>query len=203
MFTGLVEEMGRIAGVEERAADRRVWIAASRVLEDAHQGASIAVDGCCLTVVRLEPGRFAVDAVPETLRRTTLGERREGDPINLERPLQLGDRLGGHLVQGHVDGVGEIAAVVQEGEGRRVTVSLPPSLSRFVAEKGSVAIDGVSLTVAGGSGVLCEIAYIPHTLEVTVAGLYTPGRRVNLEVDLIARYVARLLEESGVGGRVA
>ncbi|HEY2955310.1 MAG TPA: riboflavin synthase [Candidatus Eisenbacteria bacterium] len=204
MFSGIVEEVGRIADLEERAprgAGRRLWIAARRVLEDAREGDSIAVSGCCLTVVGVEPGRFAVEAVPETLSRTTLGEWREGEPVNLERALRLDQRIGGHLVQGHVDGVGEIRAVAEEGEGRRVTLGLPKALARFVAEKGSLAVDGVSLTVAAANGASCEIALIPHTLRVTVAGAYAPGRRVNLEVDLVARYLARLLEGAGSAGR--
>jgi len=160
MFTGLVEELGRVQSVENRAAGRRFWIAASRVLEDAHVGDSLSCSGCCLTAVAVEPGRFAVEAVPETLRLTTLGGWREGTKVNLERSLRLSDRLGGHLVQW----------------------------------KGSLAVDGVSLTVAGLTDAACEIAYIPHTLAVTSAGSYAPGTRVNLEVDLLARYLARLLE---------
>jgi len=194
MFTGLVEELGRVQSVEERPAGRRFWIAASRVLEDARVGDSLACSGCCLTAVAVEPGRFAVEAVPETLRLTTLGDWRAGTAINLERSLRLSDRLGGHLVQGHVDGVGEVRARVPEGDGSRVTIGLPAPLARFVALKGSLAVDGVSLTVAGLTDSMCEIAYIPHTLAVTSAGTYTPGTRVNLEVDLLARYLARMLE---------
>jgi riboflavin synthase len=203
MFTGLVEEIGRLEAIEPRGEGRRLVFGAACVLEDAHEGDSIAVDGCCLTVVALEPGRFAVEAVPETLRRTTLGGRRAGDPVNLERPLRAGDRLGGHLVQGHVDGVGEVVAMIPEGDGRRLTLRIPPPLARFVAEKGSIAVDGVSLTVAACEGERCEIALIPHTLAATVAGAYAAGRRVNLEVDLVARYVARLLEDSSAQRRNA
>jgi riboflavin synthase len=204
MFSGIVEETGRIAKVEERAggAGRRLWIAARRVLEDARVGDSIAVSGCCLTAVAVEPGRFAVEAVPETLSRTTLGAWREGDAVNLERALRLDQRIGGHLVQGHVDGVGEVRGVSQEGEGRRLGLSLPSGLARFVAEKGSLAVDGVSLTVAAADGAACEIALIPHTLRATVAGSYAPGTRVNLEVDLVARYLARLFDEAGAPGRL-
>jgi riboflavin synthase len=195
MFTGLVEELGRVQSVEERPAGRRFWIGASRVLEDARVGDSISCSGCCLTAVAVEPGRFAVEAVPETLRLTTLADWRAGTAINLERSLRLSDRLGGHLVQGHVDGVGEVRARTPEGDGARVTIALPASLARFVAHKGSLAVDGVSLTVAGLTDSGCEIAYIPHTLAMTSAGSYVPGSRVNLEVDLLARYLARLLEE--------
>jgi riboflavin synthase len=205
MFSGIVEEVGRVTGVEERphasGGGRRLWIAAGRVLEDARVGDSIAVSGCCLTAVAVESGRFAVDAVPETLARTTLGAWREGEAVNLERSLRLDQRLGGHLVQGHVDGVGEVRTMSREGEGFRLGLSLPGPLARFVAEKGSLAVDGVSLTVAGCDGASCTIALIPHTLRVTIAGAYAEGRRVNLEVDLVARYLARLLDETGVPGR--
>jgi riboflavin synthase len=194
MFTGLVEELARVQSVEERPAGRRFWIAARRVLEDAAVGDSIACSGCCLTAVAVEPERFAVEAVPETLRLTTLGDWRPGSAINLERSLRLSDRLGGHLVQGHVDGVGEVRARVAEGDGARVTIAFPTALARFVAMKGSLAVDGVSLTVAGLTDSSCEIAYIPHTLGMTSAGSYGPGTRVNLEVDLLARYLARMLE---------
>jgi riboflavin synthase len=197
MFTGLIEELGRVAAVEERPAGRRFWIEAALVLEDARIGDSIACCGCCLTAVAVEPGRFAVEAVPETIARTTLGDWRSGTAVNLERSLRLGERLGGHLVQGHVDAVGEVTAVAPEGDGCRVTLSLPRELHRFVALKGSLSVDGVSLTVAGLTDAGCEIAYIPHTLAVTTAGRYRPGTRVNLEVDLLARYLARMLETTG------
>ena len=199
MFTGIVEELGRVAAVEERPAGRRLWIAASTVLEGAAVGDSIAHAGCCLTVVAIADGRYAVEAVPETLRLTTLGEWREGDAVNLERSLRLEQRLGGHLVQGHVDGVGEVLDVRPEGDGRRVVLAVPADLRRFVAHKGSLSVDGVSLTVAALTDTGCEIAYIPHTLAVTSAGDYRPGRRVNLEVDLLARYAVRWLEVSGGG----
>ena len=202
MFTGLVEETGRIERIEE-SGGRRFWIAAARVLEDARVGDSLALNGCCLTAVAVEPGRFAVEAVPETLRCTTLGSWREGERVNLERPLRLDQPLGGHLVQGHVDGVGVVRSAADEGEGRRVGFELPGALARFVAEKGSLAVDGVSLTVAACEGAVCEIAFIPHTLRVTVAGEYQPGRRVNVEVDLIARYLARLLDEADLPRRGA
>ena len=197
MFTGLVEEQGRVHAAEERPDGRRLWISAVLVLSDAKVGDSIACSGCCLTAVAVEPARFAVEAVPETLRRTTLGGWRIGSAVNLERSLRLGDRLGGHLVQGHVDGVGEVLAVRPEGYGRRVTLALPAELLRYVALKGSLCVDGVSLTVAGLTDSGCEIAYIPHTLAATSAGDYAPGTRVNLEVDLLARYLARLLEKPG------
>lgn len=194
MFTGLVEELGRVARVEERPAGRRFWIEAGRVLEGTRVGDSIACSGCCLTAVEVAAGGFAVEAVPETLARTTLGGWQPGTRVNLERSLQLGERLGGHLVQGHVDAVGEVLAVTAEGDGRRVAIALPAEIRRFVPLKGSLAVDGVSLTVAGLTATGCEIAYIPHTLAVTTAGDYARGAHVNLEVDLLARYLARLLE---------
>ncbi len=197
MFTGLVEERGRVERIEERPAGRRLWIEARLVTSDARVGDSLAVSGCCLTLVEVEPGRFGVEAVPETLRRTTLGELARGDEVNLERALKPDQRLGGHLVQGHVDGVGEVTEVRPEGEGRRVTIALPAALAPLVAEKGSLAVDGVSLTVAACGERWCEIAYIPHTLALTTAGRYVAGRHVNLEADLVARYVARLLEAGG------
>ncbi len=207
MFTGIVEEMGRVHRIEERPGHprearvgRRFWFAAEKVLADAEVGSSIAVSGVCLTVVALEPGRFSVDAVPETLSRTILGGLRVGDAVNLERPLTLEQRLGGHLVQGHVDGVGEVLAVLPEGDGVRVTIAIPPPLRRYVAEKGSLAVDGVSLTIARAEDDRCDVALIPHTLKVTTSGGYASGTRVNLEVDLLARYLARLLDESGTGG---
>ncbi|MBI1798721.1 MAG: riboflavin synthase [Candidatus Eisenbacteria bacterium] len=200
MFTGLVEEMGRIEKLEARPQGRRYWISASRVREDAGPGDSVAINGCCLTIVGLTPGSFEVEAVPETLRRTTLGALEPGEPVNLERSLRFDQRLGGHLVQGHVDDVAEVRRVVPEGNGRRITLAVPRPLLRYVAEKGSIAVDGVSLTVAALVPEGCEIAYIPHTLAVTVAGAYAPGRRVNLEVDLIARYLARLTDVAGVEG---
>ena len=195
MFTGLVEEVGTVERVEPRDGGRWLWIAARRVLEDARPGESLAVNGCCLTAVEVQPSGFAVEAVTETLSRTTLGGWTPGEQVNLERALRLDQRLGGHLVQGHVDGVGEVVAIEDEGQGKRVKLSVPGPLARFVTEKGSLAVDGVSLTVASARGATCEVALIPYTIAATVAGRYRPGRRVNLEVDLVARYLARILEE--------
>jgi riboflavin synthase len=201
VFTGLVEELGIVQSAESRPDGRRFWIGAVRVMDGMQVGDSIACSGCCLTAVAVEPGRFAVEAVPETLRCTTLSGWDAGTAVNLERSLRFGDRLGGHLMQGHVDATGTVLAVAPEGDGRRVTLELPPELRRFVAWKGSLAVDGVSLTVAGLADSACEIAYIPHTLAVTSAGRYAAGTRVNLEVDLLARYLARMLDTAGEGPR--
>jgi riboflavin synthase len=203
MFTGLIEEMGTIESVEDRAPGQRIRVRASAVLSDARVGDSLAIDGCCLTVVERDAERFAVEAVPETLARTTLGDRKAGDRVNLERALRLDQRLGGHLVQGHVDGVGVVRSIAREGDGVRMMIEIPAAIARFVAEKGSLAVDGVSLTVARDLGDGCEIALIPHTLSHTTAGSYRAGRRVNLEVDLVARYLARLLDESGTSRRTS
>lgn len=203
MFSGLVEGTGTIVDIEERQSGRRFWVEAPAIVSGEKIGDSLALDGCCLTLIAIEGGRAAVEAVPETLARTTLGSWQAGRRVNLERAMRLDQRLGGHLVQGHVDGVGTIASVTPEGDGRRIAIDLPPAVTRFVAEKGSLAVDGVSLTVARAGGARCEIALIPHTLAVTVAGAYAAGHRVNLEADLIARYLARLLDETGATGRPA
>jgi len=196
MFTGIVERMGTVASVEPRDGGLRLAIAAPGWTDTA-PGDSIAVNGCCLTVVDCSRAGFAFDVVPESVRRTVLGGLAPGDPVNLERPVRLDHRLGGHLVQGHVDGIGTVLEVVPEGEGRRIAIEVPEPIAKFVAEKGSIAIDGASLTVAACSGRRCEVAYIPHTLEVTVAGRYAPGTHVNVEADLMARYAARLVETAG------
>src|SRR5919204_3219866 len=171
MFTGIVEELGAVRAVVRNATGARLEIAASRVLEDAEIGASIAVNGCCLTVVGLGPGWWAADAVEESLRRTCLGALRPGDRVNLERPVRLADRLGGHLVQGHVDGVGMILARAPAGDGSTmVRVQAPDYLLRYVVEKGSIAVDGVSLTVVGVEPGVFSVALIPHTLAATTLG---------------------------------
>jgi riboflavin synthase len=201
LFTGLVEEVGVVERLEEAGGGRRLWIAASRVLADAREGDSLAVNGCCLTAARLDRGCFVADVVPETLARTTVGGWRAGERVNLERSMRLDDRLGGHLVQGHVDGVADVVSVEVEGNGRRVGLRIPAALLRFVAEKGSIAVDGVSLTVASRREDGCDVALVPHTLEATVASDWGAGHRVNVEVDMIARYVARLMEAVPGGAR--
>jgi riboflavin synthase len=194
MFTGLVERLGRVAGAEPRGEGLRLRISAPGWEGDPAVGDSVAVNGCCLTVVEAGATGLAFDVVPESVRRTTLGRLGPGDAVNLERSMRLDQRVGGHLLQGHVDGVGVVAEVIPEGQGRRITFDVPGPLARYVAEKGAIAIDGVSLTVAACAGTRCEVAFIPHTLAFTVAGHYVPGTAVQIEVDLVARYVARLLE---------
>jgi riboflavin synthase len=193
MFTGIVEELGRVRTVEANEGGARLEIDATTVLDDATMGASIAVNGCCLTVVELGDGYWAADAVVETLARTNIGDLRAGDPVNLERPVRLADRLGGHLVQGHVDATGTVVARETQSDGSDlVRFAAPDEVLRYVVHKGSITVDGISLTVAALHDDGFSIAVIPHTLAVTTLGARTPGARVNLEVDLIAKYVERL-----------
>jgi riboflavin synthase len=191
MFTGLVEEMGRV--IERDGA--RLVVSADRVLEDTELGSSVAVNGACLTVVERGPGRLRFDVGPETLARTALGDLGAGDPVNLERPMRLGGMVGGHLVQGHVDGVGLVAAVSRQAETARLTIEWQDrALAALLIPQGSVAVDGVSLTVARLNARDFEIMIIPHTLAVTTLGALSPGRRVNLEMDMIGKYVQRILQ---------
>ena len=201
MFTGIVEELGRVRAVTARAGGARLELTCTVVVADADIGDSIAVNGCCLTVVELGDGWWAADAQIETLDRTTLGTLAPGDPVNLERPLRVGDRLGGHLVLGHVDAVGEVTAVAPLPDGStRVTVRAPEGVARYLVEKGSVTVDGASLTITTvddtGDGAEFGVALIPHTLAVTTLGVRRPGDRVNLEADMIAKHVERLLVTS-------
>ncbi len=190
MFTGIVQSTGRIARIAPREGGARVSVDAGPLASEVRKGDSVAVDGCCLTVVGASGARLEFDAVPETLRRTTLGRRAAGDPVNLELPLRPSDRLGGHFVQGHVDAVSEVVARRAQGDDVVMTFRLPPALQGHVVEKGSVAIDGVSLTVAGVEGGTFSVALIPHTLAATTLGGRAPGDAVNLEGDVLAKYVA-------------
>ena len=193
MFTGIVEELGSVASLD----GTRLRVACSIVADGTPLGASVAVSGVCLTVVDRVAGGLSFDLSEETLRRTALGRLRPGDPVNLERPVTPSARLGGHIVQGHVDGVGEIASIDPLGDGgARLTVEAPRELARYLVEKGSVGVDGVSLTVAALEGVRFSAALIPHTLDVTTFGSARAGDPVNLEVDVVAKYVERLLEEA-------
>jgi riboflavin synthase len=189
MFTGIVREIGTVAAFD----GSRLVVAAPETSEGAALGDSVAVAGVCLTVVEAEEGRLAFDVVPETLSRTVLGSLEEGSTVNLEPSLRVGDQLGGHVVQGHVDGVGRVRSVTPEGEGRRVWIDAPEPVVRYCLEKGSIAVDGVSLTVAGLDDDGFEVALIPHTLGVTTLRRLEPGDGVNLEADVLGKVVERLL----------
>ena len=193
MFTGIVTHIGRVAAIE-RSGDTRFQIATDMEMAAVPLGASIANNGVCLTVVAREAGWFAVQASDETLNCTTLGGWQVGTPVNLERSLRLGDELGGHLVFGHVDGVAEVVSITPVGESLRFEFESPVPFARFIAVKGSVALDGVSLTVNEVTGRRFCINIIPHTQHCTTFGTLKPGQKVNLEVDMLARYVARLSE---------
>jgi riboflavin synthase len=194
MFTGIVEELGRVRSIVPNAGGARIAIEAAAVLDDATIGASIAVNGCCLTVVELGDGHWAADAVVETLARTNLGDLAPGDPVNLERPVRLADRLGGHLVQGHVDAAGTVRGREPQPDASELfRFDAPDEVLRYVVHKGSITVDGISLTVAAVDDDGFQVAVIPHTLAVTTLGARVRGARVNLEVDLIAKYVERLL----------
>jgi riboflavin synthase len=195
MFTGLISDVGAVERVAPRQGGARLTLRPRAMkVEELALGESVACSGCCLTVAERGGGLVSFDAVPETLSRTTISAWRPGTLVNLERALALGDRLGGHIVAGHVDGVGEVLARVPEGQGARLTVSLPAALAPLVAEKGSIAIDGISLTVARAHRDRFEVALIPETLARTTLGAAAPGARVNLEADVVARHVARLVE---------
>ena len=196
MFTGIVQDVGRVVSREARAGDVRLLIAFDRLDPSRFNiGDSICVQGCCLTAVELRDHTFAADVSRESLSLTTLGDLTPGSPVNLEPSLRAGDPLGGHLVSGHVDGIAEISAMSGDARSTRVEISVPPALARYIARKGSVAIDGVSLTVNEVHGAMFGINLIPHTQAVTTLGRLRPGTRVNLEVDQIARYVERLLAD--------
>ena len=193
MFTGLVEEMGWIAQAAERGGLRCLVVEASATLEDLRSGDSIALDGVCLTAVDVDRTSFAVEAVPETLRRTTLGALHPGDYVNLERPLRVCDRLGGHFVLGHIDGVARVVARREQGADVMLDCALPDGLAPYVVEKGSIALAGVSLTVAALQANRLSVALIPETLRRTTLGVIRPAGDLNVEVDVLAKHVAQLL----------
>jgi riboflavin synthase len=193
LFTGLVQGLGRIGAIDRSEEGARVRIETPLVAE-LRAGDSIAVNGVCLSATSLEDGSFAADAMNETLSRTSLGDLAPGAEVNLELPLRAGDRLGGHVVQGHVDGVGAIADVADDGFARRIRIEAPPDLLRYVIEKGSIAVDGVSLTVAALDERSFTVSLIPDTVERTNLGRAAVGDRVNLEVDVLAKYVEKLME---------
>lgn len=197
MFTGIVTDIGRVRSIEQRG-DTRLIIETVYDTATIDMGASISHSGACLTVVDKGPGWFAVEASAETLACTTLGDWREGTPINLERAMKVGDELGGHIVSGHVDGVGQIVARQAEGDSVRFTFEVAMDIARYIAEKGSVALNGVSLTVNEVEGNRFGVNLIQHTLNNTTFGASDLGTRVNVEIDMLARYVARLTETRGL-----
>ena len=200
MFTGIITDLGRVRRLRRGTGPEggcELTIATAYPVDEIALGASIACSGPCLTVIAMEPGAFTVEASAETLARTTLGDWTEGTPINLERALRLGDELGGHLVSGHVDGVARLVERRPEGESIRFTIEAPAELARYIAPKGSVALDGVSLTVNEVEAGRFGVNIIPYTLAHTSLGEARPGQRLNFEIDTIARYVARLLDVSG------
>jgi len=197
MFTGIVQDLGRIRAREPVGGDTRLTIEVGRLdLSRIAEGDSICVQGCCVTVLALSARTFAADLSRETLALTTLGELESGAAVNLEPSLRAGDPLGGHLVSGHVDGIATVIERVPEARSQRLTFEAPATLSRYIARKGSVAIDGVSLTVNEVERNTFGVNLIPHTLAVTTLGALAPGRRVNLEIDPIARYLERLLQDA-------
>jgi riboflavin synthase len=194
MFTGIVTDIGKVRRVQQTNRDRRYEIETAYDLAGVDIGASISHAGCCLTVVEKGDRWFAVEVSGETLDKTTLGQWQAGDPVNLERAARLGDELGGHIVSGHVDGVGEVVSVTPEGGSRRIRIRAPEPLHRFIAPKGSIAVEGVSLTVNEVEGQEFGVNIIPHTWEVTTLGALKAGSKVNLEIDILARYMARWQE---------
>jgi riboflavin synthase len=194
MFTGIVEELGTVAEVQPRPAGARLRVRCRKVMEDMAEGASVAVNGVCLTGVDLSPDGFAADLAPETLRLTNLGDLRPGSPVNLERPLSPQGRLGGHIVQGHVDAAGEFLALETLGaDNWWLRVLYPAELEPYLVIKGSIAVDGISLTIARLEGGAFAVSVIPHTFRNTTLGSYRAGARVNLETDVLAKYVVKLL----------
>ena len=193
MFTGIIEELGSVRSIDERGENARIVIDAHIVTEGTNHGDSIAVNGVCLTALDIKPDSFAADVSRETLSRSTLGRLQPETPVNLERAVTPATRLGGHIVQGHVDGRGQFLAVEDHGESWTVKIKYPPELARYLIFKGSVAVEGISLTIAGLTGEYFDIAIIPKTWEVTNLSQLKPGDDVNLEVDVIGKYVERML----------
>jgi riboflavin synthase len=193
MFTGIVRERGRVAAVRGGAEGMRLVVAAPETMRASSRGDSVAINGVCLTVTDRHDGTLAFQAVPETLERSTLGRLEPGAAVNVEPALRAGEPLGGHIVQGHVDGVGRVRSSAPDGDGRRVWVDVPAELLRYTVEKGSITVEGVSLTVAALDDAGFAVALVPHTLAVTTLGELDEGAEVNLEVDVLAKYVERLL----------
>ena len=192
MFTGIIEELGRVRTVAALAEGKRLVVATEMAQADVQLGESIAINGACMTVVTIDPGELGFDVSAESLRRTTLGTLQPDDAVNLERSLRMGDRLGGHMVSGHVDGTGTVKALRKEGESTIFTLALPPELARFLIEKGSIAVDGISLTCYNCTDDRFDVAVIPHTQAHTTLGTRGIGAPVNLENDLVGKYIAKL-----------
>lgn len=202
MFTGIVEELGTVANLEQRPTGARLRVRCSAVLSDATEGSSIAVNGVCLTALDITDDTFSADLAPETLKRTNLGDLKSGSVVNLERPLLATGRLSGHVVQGHVDGTGEFVSFEALGDDNWwLKIRIPHDLDKYVVFKGSLAIDGISLTVAAVEDRIVSVTIIPHTYELTTLRSYKPGDRVNLECDVLAKYVEKMLSETAVAGR--
>jgi riboflavin synthase len=199
MFTGIIEGMGTICGVRPAGSGKRLIVEADFALEGSKIGDSIAVSGACLTAVRIHGRRFEADLSPETLTKSTFDGARVGDRVNLERAMRLSDRLDGHLVLGHIDGVGVFRGRETTGNSLKVTIDVPPALTRYMILKGSLAVDGISLTLNAVAKDRVSVTVIPHTAAVTTVGLKAPGARVNLEVDLIGKYVERFLFGNAAG----
>lgn len=193
MFTGLIEEIGKVEAVIKSAKSARITIKARKVLEELKLGDSICTNGVCLTVTSFDNQKFTVDVMAETMRRSNLKNLSPGDEINMERALSVGDRLGGHMVNGHIDGTGEIKTYEQEDNAVWITVAAPPELLKYIVDKGSIAIDGVSLTVAYVDGAVFKVSIIPHTKEMTTLLRKRTGDQVNLECDMIGKYVEKFL----------
>jgi riboflavin synthase len=193
VFTGIVREVGAVVAADDDGGERSLAVRAPATAALTAVGDSVAVNGCCLTAIAVDGGDISFHAVPETISRTTLGSLHETDSVNVESALRAGDPLGGHYVQGHVDGIGTVRSVEPEGGGRRVVIEAPGGVLRYCVEKGSVTVDGVSLTVAELADDAFEVALVPHTLEATTFSDLKPGQAVNLEADVLAKYVERLL----------
>jgi len=202
MFTGIVEEMGRITRIEQRGENRRITITAKNASQELKSGDSVAVSGVCLTALDIKPGSFSADLAPETWTRTSFSRMHEGALVNLELPMKAGDRFGGHIVQGHVDGIGKVVALerIADSENFWLRIELPVEVEKYTVFKGSISIEGISLTVAKLEGRICSVAIIPHTVEMTNLNSLKPGDLVNLEADLIAKYVEKMMAREPAEG---
>ena len=196
MFTGIIEEVGQVHRIEQRGEDRRITITAERAPKELKAGDSVAVSGVCLTAVEIKPGSFCADLAPETWMRTSFSRLHKDARVNLELPMKASGRFGGHIVQGHVDGVGKLIALdrIADSENWWLHIDLPPEVEKYTVHKGSISIEGISLTVARIEGRRCTIAVIPHTVEMTNLGSLKPGDPLNLEADLIAKYVEKMMK---------